>query len=269
MKILIGKGYKRFVLKLAKIFAIPRSSLYYTPQRDEEDQALAARIRALAMEDVTAGYRTIHRRLLDEGFQVSLAKVYRIYRELGLAIGSALQGRRRKRKEKKEEVELSRGRFVHDVWAIDFTVLKVGNRQVRVLVVVDEYSRKVLDAVVSVSFGGYRTVEILRGLIQRYGPPRRIRSDAGPEFRSRKFAKLLKSYRIQHEYRVGSPWYNGVVERTIRTMKEEAGEEFGGFLEAVRRVEGWMERYNRIRKHSALNHRTPEEVFNAGLAEVA
>ena len=184
---------------------------------------------------------------------------------MGLGIGIAYRSRKRQKVEAQGPSQIQRGAFVHDVWAMDFTTVRVGNRRFRVLVVMDEYSRRILHLEVASSFGGYRTVAVLKEVMGRYGPPRRVRSDAGPEFRSRPFRKLLEKNRIQQEYRPGSPWANGVVERTIRAMKEEGGEEFSDFAEAQKKLLAWKAYFNQKRPHAALNYRYPEEVYREGL----
>ena len=134
----------------------------------------------------------------------------------------------------------------------------------RIFNILDLFSRRAFKPILDFSLPGARIAEHFESLCQKYGPPEILRRDDGPEFRSREFQKVLRKWRIREEViPPGQPYDNGHMESFQGTMREEVldREEFDTLEEAKSRIENWIEEYNRKRPHSALNYRTPMEIW--------
>lgn len=155
------------------------SSQRYHSRRPAQAE-LRARLRELALERVRWGYRRLHVLLRREGQRVKVKRVYRLYREEGLAV------RRRKRK----RVAVARAPMpaperINECWAMDFmSDVLVGGRRFRILNVVDVHSHEALVGEVDTSLPASRVIQALEEVALERGYPARITIDNGPEFRS-------------------------------------------------------------------------------------
>jgi putative transposase len=132
----------------------------------------------LARQKPRHGYRRLHALLERRGHEVNVKRVYRLYAEEGLAV------RRRKRKRLVRDRALDpRLIRANQEWAMDFIIdgLATG-RMVRILSVVDAYTRECLALEADTSLGSGRVTRVLERLIGERGRPENLRSDNGPEF---------------------------------------------------------------------------------------
>jgi putative transposase len=87
-------------------------------------------------------------------------------------------------------------------------------RGIRVLAVVDAFTRENLSLEVDTSLSSRRVTRSLEGVIQRRGKPEAIRCDNGPELTSRHFLSWCEERKIQLIHiQPGRPMQNGHVER--------------------------------------------------------
>jgi putative transposase len=153
---------------------------YRTTRCDDE---LRRRLVELAREKPRFGYRRLHVLLFRAGEAVNHKRVHRVYREAGLSL------RRKKRKHcvRAGQPLLART-AVNQEWALDFVhdVVECG-RAIRVLSVVDAYTRECLALEVDTSFASRRVTRVLEAIMAERGQPGSIRCDNGPEFTSRHF----------------------------------------------------------------------------------
>ena len=158
----------------------PLSSQRYRSRRPPQE-GLRQRLRELAVERVRWGYRRLHVVLKREGVQVNHKRVYRLYREEGLAV------RRRKRK----RVAVARQPMtpptcMNECWAMDYMSDSLASgRRFRIFNVVDALSREGLAVTVDTSLPAVRVIQALEEVALLRGYPARITVDNGPEFRSR------------------------------------------------------------------------------------
>jgi putative transposase len=105
-------------------------------------------------------------------------------------------------------------------------------------------------------------------LIRRFGPgpqkPRELvlRSDNGLIFMAQSYRRTARDYGLSQEYITPyTPEQNGVVERVIRTLKEECIwlHRFESMEEAERAISRWVEEYNTERPHEQLSWNTPSQ----------
>jgi putative transposase len=158
--------------------SIAVSSFRYQSRRS--DQRLRERLVELAREKPRYGYRRLQVLMERDGERVNHKRLYRVYREAGLCL------RRKKRKHcVRSGVPLRQVTAANQEWALDFAhdVLAAG-RVVRVLSVVDTYTRECLTLEVDTGFASRRVTRVLNEVIARRGKPLGIRCDNGPELTS-------------------------------------------------------------------------------------
>ena len=133
-------------------------------------------------------------------------------------------------------------------------------RPVKLLTVVDEYSRECLAIVVARQMRSTDVLETLAELFRTYGLPAHIRSDNGSEFTAALVRLWLEALDVQTLFIApGSPWENGYVESFNGKFRDELldREIFYTLTEAKILIERWRREYNTIRPHSALGYRPP------------
>ena len=163
------------------LMTVAVSSYRYETKRT--DEPLRTRLVELAREKPRFGYRRLHVLLGRSGEQVNHKRVHRIYREAGLMI------RRKKRKHcVRVGKPLVARTSANQEWALDFLhdAVECG-RAIRVLSVVDAYTRECLALEVDTSFASRRVTRVLDAIVAERGRPQAIRCDNGPELTSRHF----------------------------------------------------------------------------------
>ena len=242
------------------LVGISRSVVRYQERRRPYEEGLRARIRELASEHGRYGYRRITALLRREGEEINAKRVHRVWKAEGLS----LPQRRPKRRQygPKGEV-LRKAEYPQHVWSYDILEDRTerGSR-LRILTVLDEYTRESLAIGVGRSVSAQRVVEELKGLFASRGIPEHIRSDNGPEFVAKAVQNWLEESRCGTLYiEPGSPWENTYIESFNGKLRDEClnREIFRNVLEAQIIIECWREEYNRYRPHSSLGYLTPEE----------
>ena len=154
-----------------------------------------------------------------------------------------------------------RPEYRHHVWAYDFVAERTHDgRPLKILTVVDEYSRECLALVVARRLRATDVLETLADLVVTHGVPAHLRSDNGPEFTAELVRLWLAALQVQALFiEPGSPWENGYVESFNGKLRDELldREIFYTLTEAKILVERWHRQYNSVRPHSALGYRPP------------
>ena len=144
------------------------------------------------------------------------------------------------------------------------------DRQCRafVIAIIDLYSRKNLAYNVVNTMDAYSCIETLLLAMTRYGIPEIFNSDQGSQFTSKEFTDVLKEYgvKISMDGR-GRCHDNAKMERFWWSLKYEdlLIKEYKSLPQLRRGVQGYVNFYNGVRLHSALNYRTPDAVYEEGL----
>jgi len=250
--------YRRSERQACQLAGMSRSSCRYEAPRRDED-ALRKRLRELAAERRRFGYRRLTVLLRREGRTVNPKRVYRLYREEGLAV----RRRKRKRVAVAARVPLELPRRTNQVWTMDFTQDALARgRKFRTLNLMDGYTREALAIEVDTSLPGARVVRVLEQLRQRRGVPERIRVDNGTEFTSRVADQWAYEQGVElHFIEPGKPTQNAHIESFNGKFRDECLNEnwFMSLEEARMKIEAWRKDYNQVRPHSALGYQTPEE----------
>lgn len=230
----------------------------YRYRSRRSDEPLRARLVELAREKPRFGYRRLHVLLGRSGERVNHKRVHRLYREAGLMI------RRKKRKHcVRTGKPLVERTAANQEWALDFVhdAVECG-RTIRVLTVVDAYTRECLALEVDTSFASRRVTRVLEEVIRQRGVPQAIRCDNGPELTSRHFLAWSIERRIELLHiQPGKPTQNGRLESFNGRLREECLNLswFQNLFDARRKIAAWRKEYNEERPHSSLGYRTPKE----------
>jgi len=151
--------------------------------------------------------------------------------------------------------------YYNHIWSYDILAERLENgRLVKLLVVIDEYTRECLAIDANKSIKGRDVVEVLRYLFAVRGAPDHIRSDNGPEFASKAVKRWLKYSGVKTLFVApGSPWENGYVESFIEKLRDELlNRELFLHIDELRYVvDRWRLDYNHYRPHSSLDYMAP------------
>ncbi len=212
----------------------------------------------LARQKPRYGYRRLHVLLQRQGQAVNVKRVYRLYREEGLMV------RRQRRKRLVRSVPAEpRLQRANQEWAMDFIIDGLASgRMVRILSVVDAYTRECLALEADTSLGSGRVIRVLERLIAERGAPESLRSDNGPEFTSRRMIGWAEEHKITLIHiQPGKPMQNGHVESFHGRLRDEClnAHWFRTLNDVRTTLEKWRQEYNCERPHSGLDYRTPEE----------
>ena len=220
----------------------------------------ADRITSLAVKYGRYGYRRITALLRAEGWGVNHKRVERIWRREGLKVP--------KRQPKRGRLWLNDGSCVRlrpehkdHVWSYDFVHERTHDgRPLRMLTIIDEYTRESLAIRVERRFGSRDVLMTLARLFIQRGTPDYIRSDNGPELTAKTLRDWLERLEVKTLFiEPGSPWENGYIESFNGKLRDELlnREIFYTLWEAKVLVERWRKEYNRVRPHSSLGYRPP------------
>ncbi len=250
--------------RACRLMTVAVSSYRYETKRT--DEPLRGRLVELAREKPRFGYRRLHVLLGRSGEHVNHKRVHRVYRDAGLMI---------RRKKRKHCVRVGKPLLARTAanqeWALDFLhdAVECG-RVIRVLSVVDVYTRECLALEVDTSFASRRVTRVLDAIVAERGHPQAIRCDNGPELTSRHFLAWAVERQIELLHiQPGKPTQNAHVESFHGRLREEclAVSWFQNLFDARRKIAAWRTDYNQERPHSSLGYRTPKE-FAAAQAAV-
>jgi transposase InsO family protein len=237
-----------------------RATQQYVPIHTEGEDRLQKRIIALAHEYGRYGYRRITALLHQEGWRVNHKHVERIWRQEGLKVPQK-QPKRARLWLADGSCIRRRAEYPNHVWSYDFVMERTQDgRPLKMLTVVDEYTRECLAIAVRRRLRSQDVQEVLAELFLLRGCPTHIRSDNGPEFIARMLRQWYERLTVVPLFiEPGSPWENGYIESFNGKLRDELlnGELFYTLQEARVIVEGWRHRYNVHRPHSALGYRPP------------
>lgn len=257
METLVGKGLSQ--RKSCRFAGLSRVAARYRPATAND--ALEVRIRELALEHNRYGYRRIWALLRREGWTVNIKRVRRLWRK------NHLQVPKKKRKQRRQgpcvQQYPSKALAPNHIWTLDFVhdSLRHG-RRIRMLSVVDEFTREAIQIHVDYSLKSQDVQQVLEKLFRERGVPCYLRSDNGSEFIERVLNKWLQSKGTESIFITpGSPWENGKCESFNGKLRDECLNAywFRTLREARVLIEMWRKQYNSFRPHRSLGYATPLE----------
>ena len=246
--------------RACRVIVHARSTHRHAGAVPADEPRLVDRMIELATTYGRYGYRRITGVLRGEGWLVNHKRVERLWRREGLKVPQ--------KQPKRGRLWLADGSCVrrrptyrHHVWAYDFVAERTQDgRPLKILVVVDEYSRECLALVVARRLRSINVLETLAGLFVTHGVPAHIRSDNDPAFTATLVRLWLEALDVETLFiEPGSPWENGCVESFNGKLRDELldREIFFTLPEAKILIERWRREYNTVRPHSALGYRPP------------
>jgi putative transposase len=249
--------------RACRLMMLAVTTYRYRSQRT--DEPLRTKLVELAREKPRFGYRRLHVLLRRSGERVNHKRLHRIYCAAGLMI---------RRKKRKHCVRAGRPLVTRTAanqeWALDFAHDAVAcGRAIRVLSVVDAYTRECLALEVDTSFASRRVTRVLEAIVAERGVPQAIRCDNGPELTSRHFLAWCVERQIELVHiQPGKPTQNARIESFHGRMREEclAVSWFQNLFDARRKITAWRKEYNEERPHSSLGYKTPNEFAQAQAA---
>ena len=246
--------------RACRVLNQPRSVQRYQSNKSEEEGVLRGDIVRLAGTYGRYGYRRITALVRAEGWIVNRKRVERIWREEGLKVPAKQPKRGRLYLNDGSCIRL-RPCFKNHVWSYDFVSDRLHNgKRIRMLTVIDEYTRKCLAIRVGSSLKADDVLDTLSTLFITEGVPGYIRSDNGSEFTAKITREWIGSLGVKTAYiEPGSPWENGYNESFNGKLRDELlnGEIFYSLKEAQILIEQWRRHYNEVRPHSSLGYRPP------------
>ena len=209
------------------------------------------------------GYRRVHVQLRREGWEINHKKVHRVYTELGMQLRNRSPKRRVKAKLRDDRAEAVGS---NDVWAMDFVHDQLATgRKLRVLTIVDTWSRYAPAVDPRFSYRGEDVVRTLEEVCLRTGYPKTIRVDQGAEFVSKELDLWAYGNGVVLDFsRPGKPTDNAFIEAFNSKFRQECLNThwFMTLADAREKMEAWRRFYNEDRPHSAIGYKLPVTLAN-------
>lgn len=224
-----------------------------------EDREIVQELRQLAESQPRWGCRKMADYLRNHGHPWNHKRIRRVYRDLALNL------HRKPKKRLAARTALALGVPVQSdlTWSLDFMSDSLSNgRAIRTLNIIDDYNREALWIEVDTSLPAERVVRVLENIMLWRATPKQIRMDNGPELISQRLESWAKEQQIELIHiQPGKPAQNAYIERFNRTFREDVLDAYlFDDLEEVRAItESWLEDYNTIRPHEALQGLTPRQ----------
>lgn len=196
-----------------------------------------------------------------KGYQFNHKRVYRIYKELKLNM--RIKPKKRIKRENPEKLMVPES--INECWSMDFMHHSTSSgKPFRLLNIIDDYNREGLAIEVDYSLNSSRLIKTLEQIIETRGKPKSLRSDNGPEFISKSFAKWAILNDIELRFtQPGNPQQNAYIERFNRTVRYDWLNLF--LYDDIYQVQdlatAWLYKYNNDRPNSAIGGITPWQKF--------
>ena len=258
------------VRRQCRLAGIPRSSFYYDPvPESEENLNLMRLIDEQYMKRPEYGYPRMTDYLREEGWEVGHKRVARLMQLMRLQAITPGPHTSRAAPEHVVYPYLLRGveiERVNQVWSTDITYVPMKHGYMYLVAVMDWYSRYVLSWELSNSLDSLFCVTALERALA-HGTPEVFNTDQGSQFTSEAFTSVLldKQIAISMDGR-GRALDNVFIERLWWTVKYE--DIYPHVYADGRSLYDGLDRffayYNNGRNHSMLDKQTPSKVFLTG-----
>ena len=256
------------ITKQARRLGISRGSVYYLPRPvSSADLAIMRRIDELHMAYPFAGSRMLRDLLGREGIPVGRLHVATLMKKMGIAAIYRRPNTSKPAPGHKVYPYLLRKLAVtrpNQVWATDITYVPMARGFVYLVAIIDWFSRRVLAWRVSITLDADFCIEALEEALARFGKPNIFNTDQGSQFTSIDFTGVLKREEIAISMDGRGCWRDNVfVERLWRSVKYEEVylHAYASVPEARAGIGRYFDFYNRVRPHSSLGCRTPDEIY--------
>ena len=240
--------------RACRVIPISRKAVRYRSRRALHDLKLTVRLKALAEQYPRYGYLMLHALLKNEGLVHNRKRTYRLYTALGLQVRT-----KRRKKLVRPRIPLAVPTSPNERWSIDFVHDQLADgRRIRILNIVDDYSRVCVGQLVDLSISGARMVRYFDDLALTRGLPRVLVLDNGPEMTSKAMFFWSRTRRVKlHFIQPGKPTQNAFVESFNSRFRDGCLNQhwFKDLTDARRIIEAWRNHYNAVRPHSSLGYK--------------
>ena len=239
----------------------PRATQRYRPRRPDADRRLIAELRRLVESYPRYGSERVHQVLVGVGWRVNLKRVHRLWKAEHLQVPRKQRKRRRLPGSSENSCLRHKATHCNHVWSYDFLADRTEDgRQLKLLVVIDEFTRECLAIEVARTFTARDVRLTLEYLFAVRGATEHVRSDNGPESIAKEIRRWLSLASVGTLYiQKASPWENGYVESFNGRLRDELlnRELFLSLPEARYVLDEWRLEYNHRRPHSGIGWQTP------------
>jgi transposase InsO family protein len=263
------------VRQLCKTLECAVSSVYYQAAVSQESVVLAA-MEQILLRFPYYGYRKVRAALEREGIAVGEHSVRRLMHQLGVthAVGRVRVQTTDSQHPHPRYPNRIKGLKVtqpDQVWVADITYIRLGKRFIYLAVILDAFSRSVRGWALSRSLSQQVTLEALEMALAK-AVPFIFHSDQGSQYAAWLHTERLLALGVKISMSdTGRPTQNGIVERFMRTMKEEHVDysDYQDFDDAYRQLKHWLQVvYMTERLHQALDYVTPAEFESVALSNL-
>jgi len=263
-------GHERISERRAcKALGQARSTQRYRPKRPDMDRRLLEQMRRLVEAYPRYGSEPVQEVLFGTGWRVNFKRVHRLWKQEHLQVPQKQHRRRRLPDGRANSCVRHKATHANPVWSYDLLTDRTEDgRQLKLLVVIDEFTRECLAIEAGRGFTARDVILTLQYLFAVRGVPEHLRSDNGPECIAKEIQRLLDRVSVGTLYiQKASPWENGYVESFNAKLRDEllSRELFLSLPEARVVLDEWRREYNHRRPHSGISRRTPAG-FAASLA---
>jgi putative transposase len=265
---MINRDHKLPLSRQAELLNISRGTIYYK-SRDVSvaDLNIMRRLDALHLDYPFAGSRMLRDMLAREGVSIGRRHVRTLMKKMGIEAIYRRPNTSKAAPGHKIYPYLLRGLKIernNQVWAMDITYIPMTRRFIYLAAVVDVFSRRVLSHRISITLETGFCIEALQEALELHGKPGIFNTDQGSQFTSSDFIEVLQRQEISISMDGKGAWRDNVfVERLWRSVKYEEVylKAYQSVSEARDSIGCYIQFYNTLRPHSALDRQTPDEAY--------
>ena len=276
-KTLVDSKHELSINKQCKLLHIAKSTLYYEPVKkfsSEKDIKFLNKLNEIHSEFPYYGTRRLVTALVNEGFKVGRKLVKTAMEYIGI---KALYPKHKTTQAYKEhykykyllkEFKNDKNQVIIDipnkVWSTDITYIKLEKGFVYLASIIDWHSKKILSWKLSNSMDVKLTTDVLKEALMLYPKPEIFNSDQGSQYTAKEHVKILQEYDIKISMDgKGRSIDNICIERFWRTIKYEEIylNDYKSMSEPRYSIKNYIDKYNSRRLHSAIDNKTPNEVY--------
>lgn len=247
--------------RICRVLGQSRSTQRYHRRKPDDDRRLIDELHRWVEWYPRFGSERVHQMLLGTGWRVNFKRVHRLWKQEHFQVPGKQRKRRRLPGQSANGCVRHRALYRNHVWSYDFLSDRTEDgRQLKLLVVIDEFTRECLAVEVGRTFTARDVMLTLQYLFAVRGTPEHVRSDNGPEFIAKELQRWLERAAVRTLYiQKASPWENGYVESFNGKLRDELlnRELFLSVPEARYVLDEWRQEYNHRRPHGSLNWQTP------------
>ena len=256
--------------RFSKAARYSKSGMNYVPKGPSDfDKEVREKVVKLAWDHIAYGSPMVTDILRMNGYLVNHKRIEAIWKEEGLQCPRKKANKKVVRTPWQRDIVAEK---TDDVWSYDFVFERTRyGKKMRILVIIDEYSRECIKLHVAEKINSYDVKYVLDELMCERGAPKFIRSDNGSEFIAEHLQDWLGNCGVVPLYiDPGCPWQNGFVESFNGTMRRELlnAETWGSMSELKVVLEWWRHLYNEFRPQRALGKKTPKQFAKAAFASL-